>query len=198
MINITKLDYYYNNIDINTKNFNHIHLSMSFDNNYIELASISIASILNMSNCDTYIHFHILCLNFKFKDMKKIIQLNKINKNVNFIFYNALQAEYDFGERAKNEWRGVGNYAKILAPQIVNNTNKILILDSGDIIAQKDISEIFYYDLEDNYFGWILESCAGNFLITEDKFMTNNYHPNTGVFLFKLSLSFISFSLKLP
>ena len=188
MINLTKLEYYYNNIDVNTKNFNHIHLSMSFDNNYIELASISIASILNTSNSDTYIHFHILCLNFKFEDMKKIIQLKKINKNVNFIFYNAKQAEYDFGERAKNEWRGVGNYAKILAPQIVNNTNKILIIDSGDIIAQKDISEIFYYDIEDNYFGWILEDIAGNYKNKIDSFFSNNFYQNAGVCLVNIRL----------
>ena len=59
--------------------------------------------------------------------MQKIIQLKKINKNVDFTFYNAKQAEYDFGKRGKKEMRGIGNYAKILSPQIVNNTNKILI-----------------------------------------------------------------------
>ena len=160
MLNITKLDYYYNNIDINIKNLNHIHLSMGFDNNFIELSSISIVSILNTSKPYTYIHFHIIAINFVFKDMKKIIDLKKINKNVEFIFYNSIQAEYDFGERGKKEWRGVGDYTRILAPQIVNNTNKILILDSGDIIAQKDLSEVFYFYMEYNYFSWILEDYA--------------------------------------
>ena len=147
MLNITKLDFYFNNIDINTLKLNHIHISMAFDNKYVELSLISIASLLNTSNPNTYIHFHILCLNFGFKDMEKIIQLKRINKNVDFIFYNAKQAEYDF-IRGKKELRGVGNYAKILSPQIVNNTNKLIIMDSGDIIAQKDISEIFYFNLE--------------------------------------------------
>lgn len=183
MLNITKLDYYYNNIDIDVSNFNHIHLSMGFDKNYIYLSLISIASILNTSSVDTYIHFHILCLNFKFEDMKKIIQLKRINKNVEFIFYNAKQAEYDFKERGKKEERGVGDYTRILAPQIVNNTNKILIMDSGDVIAQKDISEVYFFDLEDNYFSWILEDVAGNPNINYNKFFRNNFYPNSGICL---------------
>ena len=184
MLNITKLEYYYNESNNKNQNIalNHIHLGMSLDKNYTNLALISIASVLNSSNIYTYIHFHILGLNFGFFEIKNIIDLRKINKHVEFIFYNAKQAEYDF-EKRKNERRGLGNYAKILCPQIINNTNKVLILDSGDILCQKDLSEIFFYDIEDNYFGWILEACAGNIFITEDKFMNNNFHPNTGVLL---------------
>ena len=187
MLNITKLDYYYNNIDINTLNLNHIHLVMGFDLYYTELSSISIASILNTSSPETYIHFHILVLNFRFSDMKKIIGLKKINKNVDFVFYNALQAVYDFGEIAKNEPRGAGNYARLLAAEIVNNTNRILTMDSGDIIAQKDISEVFYFDLEDNYFAWILEDVAGN-ENSGDKFFRNIFYPNSGVCLYNVRL----------
>ena len=77
MLNITLLNYYYNNTNIiNSFNLDHIHLSMGLDNKYISLSSISIASILNTSNENTFIHFHILCINFIFEDMKKIIQLN--------------------------------------------------------------------------------------------------------------------------
>ena len=190
MLNITKLEYYYygkNNVKINILNLNHIHISMSFDEKYSDLALISIASILNTSNIDTYIHFHILGLNFRFEVIEKVINLRKINNKVDFIFYNAKQAEYDF-KKGKYDNRGFGVFAKILIPQIVNNTNKILILDSGDILSQKDLCEIYFYDIGDNYFGWILERCAGNRYIYEDKFMTNNYHPNTGVVLVNIRL----------
>ena len=187
MLNITKLDYFYNNIDINTLNLNHIHVMMGFDSNYVEISSIGIASILNTSSPDTYIHFHFLVLNVTFSDMKKIIGLKKINKNADFVFYNALQAVYDFGERAKNEPRGVGDYTRILAAEIVNNTNRILVMDSGDIIAQKDISEVFYFDLEDNYFAWTLEDVAGNDE-SWSKFFRHNFYPNSGICLFNIRL----------
>ena len=188
ILNITKLDYYYNSIDINTFDLNHIHISMAFDNNYLDLSTISMASILNTSNNDTYIHFHILCLNFEYKDIQKIIQLKRINKNIDFTFYNAQQAEYDFGEMAKRDYRGIGNYAKILAPEIVNNTKKILVIDSGDTIAQKDVSEIFYYDLGDNYFGFTLDIITGNYKNKNDFFFSNKLYPNTGVCLINVAL----------
>ena len=64
-----------------------------------------------------------------------------------------------------------------------------MFLDSGDIIVQKDLSVIYFYDIKNNYFGWILENCAGNYLkYSFDKFMTNNFHPNAGVFLVNIRL----------
>ena len=182
MINITQLDFYYNNIDIDTSNFNHIHLSMGFNKDYILLSSIAIASILNTSNPNTYVHFHIILNDCKYEDIKPIIALKKINKNVEFVFYNGKQAEYDFGERGKREWRGVGDYSRILLPEIVNNTNKILIIDSGDTITQKDLSEVYFFDLEDNYFTFSLEDIAGR-TDNSNLFGRNNFYPNTGICL---------------
>ena len=81
MLNITKLEYLYkkkpNNLDNSI--LNNIHISMSFDKNYTDLSLISIASILNTSSENTFIHFHILSLNFGFNEIKKIIDLRKIN-----------------------------------------------------------------------------------------------------------------------
>ena len=183
MLNITKLDYYYNKTDIDTLKFNHIHLSMCVDINNIELSALSIASILNTSHPYTYIHFHILVSNFTFKDMIKIIQLKKINKNIDFIFYNSKQAEYDFGDKIDK----INDLARILAPEIVNNTNKLLSLSSMNIIAQKDLSEIYFYNLEDNYFGWVLDGYAGNNK-QSNLFFQNNFYPNDGVILINVRL----------
>ena len=189
MLNITKFEYYYlkNYNDINAFDFNQIHVTMAFGKIYSDISLVSIASILNASSSETYIHFHILALDFTFDEIKKIIDLRKINNKVDFVFYNAKQVEYDF-EMAKNDRRGFGNLAKILSPQIINNTNKVIILDSGDIIAQKDLSEVFFYDIGDNYFGWMLEVCAGYYIKYDDKFMTNNFHPNAGVVLVNIRL----------
>lgn len=189
MLNVTKLEYYYfeNKSEIDILNLNHIHISMSFDKKYCDISLVSIVSVLNTSSSDTYIHFHILGLNFTYKEIKKIIELRKINNKVEFIFYNAKQVEYDF-EIAKKERRGVANFARFLSPQIINNTNKVLFLDSGDTIAQKDLSEVYFYDIKDNYFGWILELCAGYYVEYKDKFASNNFHPQGGVLLINIRL----------
>ena len=188
MLNITKLDHYYygKNIMDNT-NFNHIHLSMGHDANYILLSLVTIASILNTTNKETFIHFHFVLLNCTFEDMKPIIALKYINNNVEFIFYNGKQAELDFYIYGKNEKRGVGDYAKFLIPEIANNTNKIIILDSADIIAKKDLSEIYYFDLEDNYFGFTPDIFAGRELKMY-LFQRNKFYPNIGICLVNIIL----------
>ena len=55
---MTKLDFfYYKNISSNYNNFNHIYLASSFIKKYIYASSITLATILNISNSKTYIHF---------------------------------------------------------------------------------------------------------------------------------------------
>lgn len=90
--------------------------------------------------------------------------------------------KYDFGERGKKEWRGVGDYARILIAEIVNNTNKIIIIDSADIIAKKDLSELYFFDMGDNYFVFILDAMAGKFR-KNIIFSRNNFYPNAGICL---------------
>ena len=185
---MTKLDnIYYNSNNINILNCNHIHLSMGHDSNYIILSLVTIASILNTTNNDTFIHFHFVLLDSKYEDIKSIMELKKINNNVEFIFYNGKQAEYDFSIYGNKEQRGVGDYAKFLIPEIVNNTNRIIIFDSADIIAKKDLSEIYFFDLGDNYFGFSLGMSAG----LNDKtyiFSRNKFYPNIGVCLVNIRL----------
>jgi len=186
ILNITELNIYYNNKDIDTSNFNHIHLGMGFDKKYVFLTAISISSILNTSNPDTYVHFHLaLISNVQYNDLRPIIELSKINKNVEFIFYNSKQAEYDFEEKKKKGWRGLGDYTRILLPEIVNNTNKIIIMDCADIIAKKDLSELFFFDIGDNYFVFSLENIAGRFH-KHFIFGRNNFYPNTGICLINI------------
>jgi lipopolysaccharide biosynthesis glycosyltransferase len=66
--------------------------------------------------------------------------------------------------------------------------NAIQIAKAKDVIAQKDISEVYNFDLEDNIFGWILEDTAGNENADENKFFRNNFYPNTGICLINVKL----------
>ena len=181
MLNITKLEFYYYDIEPNLDDFNQIHIAMAFDVNFILLSSISIASILNTSNSDTFIHFHIILNKCTYNDIKPIINLKRINNNVSFIFYNGKQAEYDFSQ-IKLGIRGIGEYSRLLIPEIVNNTNKILILDSGDAFANKDLSEIYFFELKDNYFAVSLEDVAGK-IYTNYYLYRNKFYFNAGVTL---------------
>ena len=179
MLNMTLLNAYYYGNATKKKKPNHIHVCMGMDGNVVLLSLISMSSLFKNSSPNTFIHIHIMLINCAYEDIQLIYSLNYINKNVEFIFYNAKQAEYDFS-RGLKEGRGVGDYTRVLAPEIVNNTNRIIILDSGDLIVNNDLSELYFFDINDNYFVFSLENIAGKF----DKyyiFGRNNFYPNTGV-----------------
>ena len=95
----------------------------SINNKYYLLASVTITSILKTANPNSYIHIHIIAVRgFKFKTMKKLNSLKtKINNNTEFIFYDGSKAEEDFGYNIKKETYGVGEYAKLLGPVLVDN-----------------------------------------------------------------------------
>lgn len=60
-------------------------------------------------------------------------------------------------------------------------------MDSGDILAQKDLSEIFHFDLEDNYLAWTLKYLAGN-PKGQHKFSENKFLSNGGIVLVNVTL----------
>ena len=60
-------------------------------------------------------------------------------------------------------------------------------MDSADIIAKKDLSEIYFFDLEDNYYGFALDILAGK---TDDTsvFAKNKFYANIGCCLVNIRL----------
>jgi hypothetical protein len=59
-LNFNKLDEIYYGTKIDYSKFNHIHISMSFNNDYYLLSSITISSILENASNSSFIHFHII------------------------------------------------------------------------------------------------------------------------------------------
>ena len=127
------LDEYFFGIKRNYSNFDNIHLLFAFNNEYHLLASVTITSILKTANKNSFLHIQIIASKgFEYETMKKLNSLKeKINKNVEFIFYDGSKAEDDFGSQIKNELFGVGEYAKLLGPVLVDKKiDRILALDA--------------------------------------------------------------------
>ena len=188
-INTGKLSF--NNLDeilygkkSNYSEFNNIHIAMSFDNDYYLLSSITIASLLNNSDINSYIHLHIIVVeNFSYFTMKKLNSLKyKINNNSEFIFHNGSKAELDFGFQIKSEPYGVGEYARLLTPELINETDRIIVTDSGDLFFEKDLLELYNYPLDNKLIMGIVDpytKCFKDYFY----FKKENYF-NGGVLLF--------------
>ena len=196
MINFTLLNIYYYEKERKNKNYpdfqyNHIHIGMAFDNNYTLVSLPTIASILNTSKSSSYIHFH-LCIteDFQFLNVIRINSLKqKINNNSDFTFYSCAQGEIYYTDNSP-QFRGVGDYLRFTILEEVNNTEKLLILDSGDIFVNKDLYELYNIDLEDKYFAAVIEANAGNKKVAKhfSSFFLNYLYFNGGVVLFNTHL----------
>ena len=184
MLSFNKLDeiIYGNKVDYSK--FNNIHIAMSFDNDYYLLSSVTIASLLRNANKSTYIHLHIIAVeNFLYETMKKLNSLKyKINNNSEFIFHNGLQAEIDFGYQIKSEPYGVGEYARLMTPELINDTDRILVMDSGDLFIEKDLYELYNYPLDDKLIKGVVDPYTKCF--PEYFFFKKENYFNGGVLLF--------------
>lgn len=184
-LNFNKLDEIFYGTKIDYSQFNHIHISMSFNNDYYLLSSVTIASILENASNYSFIHFHIISVdNFIYPTMKKLNSLKyKINNNSEFIFYNGQEAEEVFGLQTVNEIRGMGEYARLLSLKLINFTDRVIVLDSADLIIKNDLLELYNYPLDDLLFRGSVDPlihCFDCIFYNKENFI------NGGVILFNL------------
>ena len=182
------LDEYFYNIKRNYSKFDNIHLLFAFNSEYYLLASVTITSILKTANKNTYIHIHIIASKgFEYEIMKKLNSLKeKINKNAEFIFYDGSKAEDDFGSQIKDELFGVGEYAKLLGPVLVDKKiDRLLALDAGDLLVQKDLLELYNYPLDDYLIRGSFDPYTPCYPDWNTFFLKEGY-LNAGVYLYNL------------
>ena len=188
VLNFNKLDKCYYGTKSDDSKFNNIHISFAFDNNYTLLSSITIANILNVSNPTTFVHFHIIVTTgFEYKNMKKLSSLkSKVNNNSEFIFYNGSRVEQDFGKHIKYEKCGAGEYAKLLVSVLIDKSvDRVINLDAGDLLIDKDLIELYNYPLEDYLVRGAIDPYARCFLTWNYYFHRVNY-TNAGIYLYNL------------
>jgi lipopolysaccharide biosynthesis glycosyltransferase len=168
----------------NNKTFNHIHIAMSFNDDYSLLSSVTIASLLKNADKNTYIHLHIIAVdNFGYSWMKKLNSLKyKINNNTEFIFHNGDRVEKDFGTDIKNDSKGMPEFSRLLAPYCANDTDRIIVTDSADLLIEKDLLELYNYPLEDKLVKGVIDPYT-NCFPDYQTFHKENYF-NGGVLLF--------------
>ena len=169
-------------------NFDNIHILFAFNNEYYLLASVTITSILKTANKNSFFHIHIIASKgFEYETMKKLNSLKeKINKNAEFIFYDGSKAEDDFGSHIKNELFGVGEYAKLLGPVLVDkNIDRLIALDAGDLLVQKDLLELYNYPLDDYLVRGVFDPLAPCATFWNIFFIKEGY-LNAGVYLYNI------------
>ena len=173
-----------NSTSFNNNNFNIINIGVQLDPNFTLQSMITFASILDSQKKNTKIRFHCaIVLNFTILDMLKIYSLKKIREDTEFNFYNASRVEKDlYGLNLK----GPGAVAKLLLPQLLSDDiKKLLVIDTGDLIVLRDLTELYNWDMKDYFYVGIPGARNGQrSLITKQTY--KNY-INTGSFLINVT-----------
>ena len=178
---------------INRYNHNEINVGSSLDPNFILETIITITSVINSQKPSTKLRLHFSVVeNFKPRDMIKIYSLrNKLREDVEFNFYDASRVEKELDSIS---YKGPGLAAKLLLPQLLDDTVKrLIIIDNGDVLVLRDLKIMYNWNME-NYiymgapdpgagtFGKILNKTmsffinVGNYLIDVDKVKKKNMY----------------------
>ncbi len=130
-----------------TLNLNYISISYSIDNKYILYGYVSMISILQSKNYNTFISFYL------------IIPDNFTNENKNIIY--SLYEKYEYfnitfiyiGNRYKEvkiiNYLNQGAYYRLSLGELLPNLNKIIYLDC-DVIVYKDLTNLYNTNFNNN------------------------------------------------
>lgn len=131
------------------KGFDKINICFAIDDKYAEHCSVTIVSILK--NSSRLFHFFILNSGLSIENKQKIERLkNIINFNVTFIEVNLNHFENCYLPPVSHF--SLANYYRLKVASLLPHLDKVIYLDS-DIIANRDLNELWDISLEDYYVG---------------------------------------------
>ena len=158
-----------------------INVGSSLDPLYIPKTIITTVSIIASQKPSTKLRLHFSVVNnFNPKDMITIYNLrNRVREDVEFNFYNASRVERELNDVGG---KGPGLVAKLLLPQLTDNSvKKLIILDNGDVLALRDLSIMYNWDMKNNIYMGAPDPAAGMFGRISNKSL--NVYINTGHYL---------------
>ena len=121
---------------------NNIPVVFSSDDKFFKFTATALQSIIDNSNTQNNYDIFIMCKNISCDYKEKLAGLVKGHDNFS-IRYASMDDFLDLFEADVNTET---TYYRLWIPKIFNNFKKILYLDS-DIVAEKDIAELFFTDI---------------------------------------------------
>ena len=124
---------------------------------------MTFSSVIDSQKKETKLRIHIGVVNeFPVENMIKIYTLReRIRNDVEFNFYNAKRVETELkGVHTK----GNGVMAKLVLPILLpSDVERIIILDTGDLIALRDLSEMYNWDMKNKTLCGVVDPCVMNY-----------------------------------
>ena len=132
-----------------------IPIAMCLDDNYTLPTIVSMTSMLESVKKDTQYEYYLLVPgDFKDENKQKILSLKEKYESFDINFINMGD---EFKDAKLGIW-GTAAYYRLRLPSVLSQYDKCIYFD-GDIIVNKDLSELYNIDLGDNYVGGVKDFC---------------------------------------
>ena len=134
-----------------------INVGSALNTKYVLLAMFTIASIIDSQNLETKLRLHFAVVEgFSVENMIKIYTLrDRIRDDVEFNFYNAKKVEIDLNN---TNTKGSSVNAKLIIPELLlDDVERVIILDLGDTLILRDLSEMYNWNMEDKIYYGVLD-----------------------------------------
>ena len=173
-------------------NFKNVHLAVGFCEADINTVIIHLSSAIHHSSPTTFLHIHMMDADtFTYGSLLKLKDaIYKINNKTEIIVYNASPAFKIFTIKEGSASKFAKDYAKLYAFKLITNVPIILFLDAYDCMVQKDLGELFNFDMNYIYARGISEIASLRYPHDwMDKYLYDKTHfINGGVVLVNLEL----------
>jgi hypothetical protein len=153
----------------NKNKSNEINVGSSLDSGFILRTMITTSSVMDSQKLDTKLRLHFAVVkDFSIKNMLKIYSSRaKIREDVEFNFYNAKRVEKELKGLSP---KGPGICARLLLPQlVVDDVERLIIIDNGDAIVLRDLSEMYNWNMGNNIYMGVPDQGIGKFGIYSNK-----------------------------
>ena len=163
-----------------------IPIAMCLDNNYTLPTIVAMTSMLENVKEETEYKYYILVSgDFTDENKQKILSLKEKYKSKQFEI-NFINMKDKF-KNANEFFLKMPTFYRLVLPSLLSQYQKCIYLD-GDIIVNKDLSEFFNIDLEDNYVGGVKDFDHGDWHHKNlaDLGIDNSQYINAGVLLMNL------------
>lgn len=166
-----------------------IYICLATDNNYVQLASVAIESILENNEFVDNIEFFILDSGIN-KNNKDIIRNQIKNKNRKVYFYNVLEELNKikaYGANSQGRFNSYACYARFFViEKLPLYVDKLLYLDCDTCICD-NLEELFETNLNNYLLGGVLDILP-DFHKRYINFNSTDYYFNSGVLLFNCDI----------
>ena len=136
---------------------------------------------MDSQNLETKLRLHFAVVEgFSVENMIKIYTLrDRIRDDVEFNFYNAKKVEIDLNN---TNTKGSSVNAKLIIPELLlDDVERVIILDLGDTLILRDLSEMYNWNMEDKIYYGVLDDGVMKYGPFSKKEL--DIYINTGSFL---------------